>query len=299
MSALSFLPTDASSAALRAEAQRFPALREPLAELTAMEGVLVTLSDGCLLARAEADEGEYAFFEPMPYRPSADADAALDRLEVYAAREELPLVLTDLDGDACERLSARYPLARRYALDGERFLLYVQTELDTLGEAPTLTGERITLCLPREQYAEDYGRLCRDSERMRLFGYDDLADVPDATDAQLVSRRTDEWERRAALPFLIVNTATDALLGELVLFAFNGRGAAELSVRLLPEAEGHGYASEAIVRARDWARDSLGLARLVAACHPDNLPCRRMLTRLFGEGERRDGRLCFYAVSDR
>lgn len=299
MSKLSFLPSEKLTARLHAEAAQYPTLRALVDELSEMEGVLVTLSDGCLLARAEIDEGEYAFFAPMPYRPSADADAALDRLEAYTAREELPLVLTDLDMQECDRLLARYPLAKRYAIDGERFVLYVLTELDALDTLPTLTGERVTLRPPSEVYEADYGRLCRDRERMRLYGYDDLADVPDATDAQLVSRRTDEWERRAALPFFIVATDTDELLGELVLFAFNGRGEAELSVRLLPEAEGQGYASEAISTARRWACDALALTHLVAACHPDNHPCRRMLTRLFGEGESKDGRLCFYALADR
>lgn len=287
MTTLSFLKTEATEAALRAEAEHYGALAAMLEELALLPEACCALSFGCLAVRLEVDEGDYAFYLPEPYKEQADAEAALCALEAYALREELPLVLTDLSAEDCDALRLRYAHAEICELPvAGRFLLCVQTEADALDALPTLRGARVTLRAPDPSDAAAYGALCRNTEHLCYFGYSDLSDLPEATDRTLVERRLDEWERRCSLPFFIYHA--EAFVGELTLFGFDGRGGAELSLRLLPEACGGGLATDAMRTAIAFARE-LGLTHLRARTHPDNLPCRRMLDRLFGEGTPRDG----------
>lgn len=54
----------------------------------------------------------------------------------------------------------------------------------------------------------------------------------------------------------------------------------ELGYRFLPEYWGRGLATEAGQASIDFARDDVGLRRLVAMVHPDNVASARVVTRL-------------------
>lgn len=54
----------------------------------------------------------------------------------------------------------------------------------------------------------------------------------------------------------------------------------ELGYRFLPEFWGKGLATEAATAAIDYARDGLGLRRLIALVHPDNAASARVLAKL-------------------
>jgi RimJ/RimL family protein N-acetyltransferase len=46
------------------------------------------------------------------------------------------------------------------------------------------------------------------------------------------------------------------------------------------ELQGQGYASEAAAACRDYARDVLGVRRLISLPHPDNTPSRRVAEKI-------------------
>jgi RimJ/RimL family protein N-acetyltransferase len=62
----------------------------------------------------------------------------------------------------------------------------------------------------------------------------------------------------------------------------------DVGFAFLPEAWGHGYASEAAAAVLAHARDRLGLRRVLAITSPDNHPSIRVLERI---GMRREGEI--------
>jgi len=54
----------------------------------------------------------------------------------------------------------------------------------------------------------------------------------------------------------------------------------EVGYHVTPALQRHGYATEAAAACRDYARDLLGLDRLIALIHPDNVPSQRVAEKI-------------------
>jgi len=86
----------------------------------------------------------------------------------------------------------------------------------------------------------------------------------------------------------VVLRATGELIGDcgLTFQGVEGTQEVEIGYHLKPRFWGRGYATEAALAWRDYARDALGLGRLVAIIAPENLPSQRVATRLGMSAER-------------
>jgi hypothetical protein len=74
-------------------------------------------------------------------------------------------------------------------------------------------------------------------------------------------------------PLAVVEKSSVSVIGYCGLFFFediNGAAEIELGYRLLPEAWGKGYATEAGTAVRDYAFEILGLPRLISLIDPAN-----------------------------
>lgn len=60
----------------------------------------------------------------------------------------------------------------------------------------------------------------------------------------------------------------------------NGRAELEVGYHVRRDLQGRGYASEAALACRDFARDVLGVPLLVAIIHPGNVASRRVAERM-------------------
>lgn len=60
----------------------------------------------------------------------------------------------------------------------------------------------------------------------------------------------------------------------------NGRAELEVGYHVRRDVQGRGYASEAALASRDFARDVLGVPLLVAIIHPGNVASRRVAERM-------------------
>ena len=78
------------------------------------------------------------------------------------------------------------------------------------------------------------------------------------------------------------------MIGEIILYHFSFRGSAELGIRLLPEYEGKGYASEAFGAVCHYALYQIGMYEVHSKCMKENKASFRLLSsvmRKSGEDE--------------
>lgn len=81
------------------------------------------------------------------------------------------------------------------------------------------------------------------------------------------------YEAKGYGPLAVVEKETASLIGYCGLFDFadiNGRPEIELGYRLIKQAWGVGYATEAATAVRDYALSELGIKRLVSLIDPAN-----------------------------
>ena len=177
-------------------------------------------------------------------------------------------------------------IAQKYDMDVENILF-------TVAEPPRIETERLTLDAIIERDAEVYGRLCLDDAHNRYWGYDyrdDLAD--DTADGAYFCRvAKEDFESRRAMSLAVRRDGE--MIGEVVLYRFDGHGSAELGVRILPAYEGQGYGKEAFAALANWSLYTLGLPRLVAKCFRQNLPSARLLSSVMKQISEDDTMLYF------
>jgi RimJ/RimL family protein N-acetyltransferase len=59
-----------------------------------------------------------------------------------------------------------------------------------------------------------------------------------------------------------------------------GKREIEVGYHVRPDLQGKGYATEAATACRDYAAKVLGVGRLIAIIHPDNLPSQRVAEKI-------------------
>ncbi len=168
-----------------------------------------------------------------------------------------------------------------------KFNVTPKRAIDVLSALPAVRSERLVLSPVRDADAEEYARLACDPVRNRYWGYDWRSDRKSARKPSakwfLRCAREDFHEKRE-MPLGIY--AEGRLAGEVTLHRFGYGAEAEIGVRLLPEAEGKGYAREAVRAYTDFAFLKLNLERVEAKCFREN---ERSRATLLGAGMRPDG----------
>lgn len=100
----------------------------------------------------------------------------------------------------------------------------------------------------------------------------------------------ESYERRGYAPWAVVEKRRGDLIGYCGLFHFpdiNGRAEIEIGYRLARAWWGRGYATEAVIAAREYAFKYLGIPRLIALIDPANAASTRVAEKagLRQEGE--------------
>ena len=114
-------------------------------------------------------------------------------------------------------------------------------------------------------------------ERNRFWGYDWREDAPSAAPQAgwFLAFARNLFRDKMELPLGIY--VDGALAGEAVLHRFGYHAEAEVGVRLLPEAEGKGYAAEAVRALCAYAFEKLELERVEAKHFRENARSGRSL----------------------
>jgi RimJ/RimL family protein N-acetyltransferase len=154
-----------------------------------------------------------------------------------------------------------------------------------------LETERLVLRLPELDDADAIVELYSDPEAMRFIGgvHPELASDP----GFVLRRWLERWEENGYGQLVAERREDGAVLGRVGLVVWDtsvwqittlaeaGEHAQpELGWALARAHWGRGYATEAALAARDWARAELGIGRLVSVVAPDNVRSVRVVEKL-------------------
>lgn len=120
-----------------------------------------------------------------------------------------------------------------------------------------------------------FERYASDSEVTRYLGWPRHQSIRD-TEAFL-EFSAQEWERWPAGPYLIISRADGQLLGGTGL-GLQSSAEAVTGYVLAKDAWGKGFATEALAAVIEVA-GRIGVSRLLALCHPEHRPSRRVLEK--------------------
>ena len=153
--------------------------------------------------------------------------------------------------------------------------------IGALTAAPTLSTARLRLRMP---VMADFAHRAAFYASDRAVWEDGPMD--EAAAWRIWASEVGQWPLIGFGPFSVDDAATGAYLGEVGLYQPVGYPAPELGWFVVPEAEGRGIAAEAARAVMTWARDTLGLTRLVNYIDPGNARSVALAQRL--GGTRRD-----------
>ena len=159
----------------------------------------------------------------------------------------------------------------------DKFNVIPKRAIDGISRLPVIKTERLTLSPVKDADAEVYARLASDTERNRYWGYDWREDYKDGTPPAkyFLDCAREDFKHKAEMPLGIY--LGKKLVGEVVLHRFGYTDEVEVGARVLPEAEGQGYAREAVKAYADYALITLGVEKVEAKCFLENVRSEKML----------------------
>src|SRR5678816_2390125 len=155
----------------------------------------------------------------------------------------------------------------------------IPATLAALPAFPALTGRRVRLRGPRADDADALFTLFSDPAVMRYWSRPPMTVRAEAEG--LIDEILENFSKRAAFNWMVVQPEDDTVIGTAALFRFEPRHRrVEIGYSLRADHWGRGLASEAVTVMLDWAIRTLGLHRVEADIDPRNASSRRILTRL-------------------
>jgi RimJ/RimL family protein N-acetyltransferase len=159
-------------------------------------------------------------------------------------------------------------------------------------EQLSLYTERLCLRAPTPNDAEALYDLFADGEVMEGLGREPVSAVEEVR--AMIEGMIRGWRTEGLGPFILETAATDQqVVGQAGLMIFDTRGwtpstwaeagshaQPELGWALMRAHWGHGYATEAAIAIRDWARESRSISGLVSLISPDNVRSQRVAEKL-------------------
>lgn len=250
------------------------------------------ISHGCVLVRI-FDMGRYSFVYPIAVCDSADEASALDGVRLYAIKEEIPLVITDIPTECVANAVTCF---RHVMLDGEdrecsSYRAAVMSELAMIDEIEPFCKENFTLSALEADDVQKYARLCRDKTVNEFWGYDYRDDAgDDVLDDYFLNEATAEYNRSTALT--LAARLDGELIGDAVFHAFDLQGRADIAFRLLPEYQGRGLGRLLLESIIEYAA-GLGLIGVFARVKRENVKSLSLLRSVSDEVCEADGIFTF------
>jgi RimJ/RimL family protein N-acetyltransferase len=154
--------------------------------------------------------------------------------------------------------------------------------MSTRVDIPVLETERLRLRGWREEDHAPFARFCASEATARFVG--GVCGPDDAW--RRIAGQIGHWALRGYGSWVIEEKAGGRWVGYSGLWNPHGWPEPELMWGLDADAHGHGYATEAARRGRDYAYRELGWRTLVSCIAPANAPSQRVAARLGAACER-------------
>ena len=229
------------------------------------------------------DGEKYVF--PLPFMLTDNADlrrACLD-LSVYARREMIPLIISDIPREELPVLTELFPHidANCYYEDDDSFVVKVNNECDLLSDFPAIEDGDIRLDQIRREDLDKYAELCRDRELNRYWGYDADVDNPDGSKQYYLDVAEREFCDGVSITLAV--RYKGEFVGEAVVYDFDYHGSAQIAVRILPAFHGMGIGGLS-VKALVALAKSIGLSEVRAEIVNENVASVKMTSKIMGVG---------------
>lgn len=151
-----------------------------------------------------------------------------------------------------------------------KYEVYPTRLIDRVERLPVIASNRVTLKEIDQANALEFYRLEHDVERNKFWGYDWRTEFKEEpTPEYFISEIRKDFDSKNEMPLGIY--LGSKLLGEVVLHNFGYAQECEVGVRVLPEFEGQGYASEAVITLTEYALMELGAQVVNAKCMKANV----------------------------
>lgn len=160
--------------------------------------------------------------------------------------------------------------------------------LDEFKTFPILHTPRLTLRNFRPEDGEAYLRINCDPDVQRFMGQPKLPSTPDDVQRWIANMNGHYYQKAKATICWAIETHEQQLVGRIELANFVRRSMAELAYHTDKAFWNRGFMTEAISAVLDFAFHRLGLHRIQATVHPDNVASLKVLKR---HGFREEGLL--------
>lgn len=255
--------------------------------------VLCSYFAGCIVFRYYSEDVGYHFDAPIPLSERADEPAALRAISDYCLCEAIPEIVVGL---IPELLNDMLRGAEHYSIgedDDGTLAVKIITECMECEFLPEVIVDDVCLGEFADKYAPSYEKLLKDANLNCHFGYNILDDIPNGSGKDFIKNAREEFERSESMTFAatVFENGENVFVGEGVLYAFDGRGRASVSFRVLPEYHGRGIGRK-IFRALMKIAAEIGLRRVIAEVKNENTPSLSLLSR-FADGTRLEKKTVF------
>ena len=149
-------------------------------------------------------------------------------------------------------------------------------------QIPTLHTDRMILRAPRLEDLEREIFLCSDAAHTRFVG-----GVKSAYECQqAILSRIGQWHAKGFGAFHLEHKETGEVLGRVGCLEPYGWPEPEIGWTLMPDCLGQGYGTEAALRVRQFAYETLGWTTAISLIDPKNTGSQRLAERLDASFER-------------
>ena len=234
--------------------------------------ILFAEAAGCLICAYVADGVPEFFLYPAPILKEFCEKTALSLIADYCRVNEIREVIYDVPSEKLPAVLCGVLHAKVDAVSEESYSVRIETECMLAKDYPELMYDDIYLSEPTVNFGNEYKRLIMDETVNKYTGYDVRRENPDVDAEFLVYEAREEfYGGKSVTLFATISdeNGENQFIGEAVLYHFDGRGGAEVAVRLLPEFFGKGYGKK-LAKAMIELAEEMNLFRLYAIVEREN-----------------------------